>query len=222
VRRLWKPRRLGQADSAFGSYDLTASIGPITDSSRLDSQASFDTSDGGLLINSAGGATFTATVSSPEPSTMLLCGFGLATVATLKRRVSVLSSGARAASAPHPLPSPLWEPWAPFETPGRAVPSGYSLAAQESEVLSSSGHTIPLSNGNSGMRFRWPILFTWPRIWRNPAVRTADALKDHSRRRSRKPGRANPTVARFTSSGHNHVAQRALFALAVAYNTSGG
>jgi hypothetical protein len=83
---------LGQADSAFGSYNLATSIGPITDSSLVDSNETFNTSAGGLLINSAGDATFTATVSSPEPSTTLLFGFGLAALTTLKSTVTFVKS----------------------------------------------------------------------------------------------------------------------------------
>jgi hypothetical protein len=76
---------LDTIDSAFGTYNMTTSVGPITDSSDYTSGLDFSTSDGEFVIDSAGDATFTATASSPEPSTTTLFGFGLAGLALVAK-----------------------------------------------------------------------------------------------------------------------------------------
>lgn len=74
-------------DSAFDTYALATSFGPITDTGSINAGFAFSTNQGSFVINSiTGDATYTATVLSPEPSAVSLFGFGLAGLATLKRR----------------------------------------------------------------------------------------------------------------------------------------
>jgi hypothetical protein len=58
---------LRTTDAAFATYALATSIGPITGSSLFPSGVSFATTAGGLIINSAGDATFTAVVTPAVP-----------------------------------------------------------------------------------------------------------------------------------------------------------
>ena len=83
-----QPDILDTVDVAFSTYDLQTSIGPITGSRLINAGDSFGTDQGSFVIDSAGDATFTATVGAtvPEPATMALFGFGLAGLAALKRR----------------------------------------------------------------------------------------------------------------------------------------
>ena len=69
---------LDTVDNAFGTYDLTTAIGPITNSSFIRPDVFFPTDQGPLNILSAGNSTFTATTSAiPEPTTLSLLGLGL-------------------------------------------------------------------------------------------------------------------------------------------------
>ena len=70
---------LNVLNSAFGSYQLNTSIGPISGTALNESDISFPTSRGGLLIGLTGeNASFTAAVAAgpivPEPTTITLFG----------------------------------------------------------------------------------------------------------------------------------------------------
>jgi hypothetical protein len=73
---------------AFNNYDLTTAIGPITDTSLINAGVGFQTDRGVFTINSAGPATFTATLgtATPEPSTLALFGLGLVSLAFKLRK----------------------------------------------------------------------------------------------------------------------------------------
>jgi len=58
---------LDTQNTAFASYDLKTSIGPITGSSVGSRGTSFPTSAGGLILTSSGNATFTAVVTPAVP-----------------------------------------------------------------------------------------------------------------------------------------------------------
>jgi len=86
---------LNSAAPAFSTYNLTTSIGPITDSSGDDGAPNpyifFSTNEGWLQISSVTTSTFSATlepitIPTPEPTTMALFGLGLACLAVFKRR----------------------------------------------------------------------------------------------------------------------------------------
>jgi hypothetical protein len=83
---------LDTIDSAFTTYALTTSIGPITDTNFINPGDSFPTTAGAFIITSAGNATFTATAGSvPEPMSFSLLGLGLGVIAggaRLRRRRS--------------------------------------------------------------------------------------------------------------------------------------
>ena len=66
-------------DASFGTYDLTTSIGPITGTSYIRPDLSFNTQAGLFTIGSAGDSTFTAEfTATPEPTTLALFGLGVA------------------------------------------------------------------------------------------------------------------------------------------------
>jgi PEP-CTERM motif len=76
-------------DNTFGSYDLTTSIGPITNSPFINPGLGFNTTAGVLEIDSAGNSTFTATtgaVGTPEPASLLLLGSGMLGLLGLRRK----------------------------------------------------------------------------------------------------------------------------------------
>ena len=81
---------LGTRDGAFSTYDLTTSIGPITNSAVFNAGTSFATDEGGFIISrvDGGDATFTAVVgaATPEPATTVLIGIGMVGLAALRRR----------------------------------------------------------------------------------------------------------------------------------------
>jgi hypothetical protein len=72
---------LDTIDDAFGFYDLTTAIGPITNTS-IRSDLTFNTTLGSFNIQSAGDSTFTATLGAPtgvpEPASLTLLGLGAA------------------------------------------------------------------------------------------------------------------------------------------------
>ena len=67
-------------DPAFATYGLTTSIGPITDSDAINPGHPFNTEGGTLVLDSVPSfeSTFTATVATPEPGSLLLLGMGFA------------------------------------------------------------------------------------------------------------------------------------------------
>jgi hypothetical protein len=78
---------LSVANSAFTTYDLTTSIGPITGTAFV-SNSSFATSGGSLLLTTpARTATFQASV-VPEPASSLMMCLGIACVAAVRLRSS--------------------------------------------------------------------------------------------------------------------------------------
>ena len=75
---------LDTTDPAFGTYDLTTNIGPITDSSTINPDDGtcvfcYATSDGNFVLTSqdSGTSTFSASTAVPEPSSLFLLGVGL-------------------------------------------------------------------------------------------------------------------------------------------------
>lgn len=66
-------------DPAFTTYDLTTSIGPITNSSFIRPDLFYGTTGGSLNLQTAGNSTFTAVTGTgvPEPATLSLLGIGL-------------------------------------------------------------------------------------------------------------------------------------------------
>jgi len=72
---------LDTLDNAFGTYALTTSIGPITDTNFIRPDLTFATTLGGLNIASGGNSTFTASTGVPEPMSAGLVALGLAFVA---------------------------------------------------------------------------------------------------------------------------------------------
>jgi hypothetical protein len=67
---------LNTLDPAFVNYDLSTSIGPVTNISTFTSGTPFPTSAGLLVLNLAGDATFTAVV-TPLPDALPLFASGL-------------------------------------------------------------------------------------------------------------------------------------------------
>jgi PEP-CTERM motif len=83
---------LDTMDSAFGTYGLTTSIGPITDGNFIRPDLIFATTLGGLDITSAGNSTFRAFITAspvPEPSSLGVLLFALGLGVATRRIASV-------------------------------------------------------------------------------------------------------------------------------------
>ena len=65
------------SNPAFVTYSLTSSIGPLSGSSALGLPSLDNTVHGTFNLKSAGTSTFTATVATPEPSSLLMLGISL-------------------------------------------------------------------------------------------------------------------------------------------------
>jgi hypothetical protein len=79
---------LDTRDATFVSYDLTTSIGPVTNSSLINPGQHFNTTLGQLIFDSAAAdSTFTAVTSStvPEPAGLTLAGLAVVGLARYRR-----------------------------------------------------------------------------------------------------------------------------------------
>jgi PEP-CTERM motif len=65
------------SNPAFATYSLTSSIGPLSGSSAVALPSVDNTVHGTFNLHSAGTSMFTATVATPEPSSLLMLGTGL-------------------------------------------------------------------------------------------------------------------------------------------------
>jgi hypothetical protein len=73
---------LFEDNPAFLTYDLTTPIGPLTGSPSFNFGVHFATTAGDFTLTDVSTATFQATAQSvPEPSSLVLLGFGTATLA---------------------------------------------------------------------------------------------------------------------------------------------
>jgi hypothetical protein len=75
-------------NSTFNTYDLATAIGPIAGVASYNATTGFATNVGTFFINSvSGNATFQATATAvPEPSSLALCGIGIALAGALAHR----------------------------------------------------------------------------------------------------------------------------------------
>ncbi len=79
-------------DGAFGAYDLTTAIGPITNASFIRPDLTFNTTLGGFNIQSSGNSTFTASTgaATPEPGSLILLGTGvIGLFGSLRRKLTL-------------------------------------------------------------------------------------------------------------------------------------
>ena len=73
--------------SAFSTYDLTTSIGPITGSASFNPGQSYPTTGGAFILNSVGNPTFTAITSAvPEPNSLAIFASAVAGLGFFFRR----------------------------------------------------------------------------------------------------------------------------------------
>lgn len=75
-------------NSAFGTYDLTTALGPVTGLSGFNLGSSYGTSGGGLVFGDmSANSTFAATTAAavPEPSSLVLLGAAMAGLLMLRR-----------------------------------------------------------------------------------------------------------------------------------------
>jgi hypothetical protein len=77
---------------AFATYSLTSSIGPLSGSSALGLPSVDNTVHGTFNLKSAGTSTFTATVTTPEPSLLFMVGTGLLALVGLSWRRNSLAT----------------------------------------------------------------------------------------------------------------------------------
>lgn len=77
---------------AFVTYSLTSSIGPLSGSSALGLPSVDNTVHGTFNLKSAGTSTFTATVATPEPSSLLMLGISLLALVGLSWRRNFLAT----------------------------------------------------------------------------------------------------------------------------------
>jgi hypothetical protein len=77
---------------AFATYSLTSSIGPLSGSSALGLPSVDNTVHGTFNLKSAGTSTFTATVTTLEPSSLFMLGTGLLALVGLSWRRNSLAT----------------------------------------------------------------------------------------------------------------------------------
>jgi hypothetical protein len=73
----------------LGTFNLAEALGPVSGTALFNAGQSFGTTDGALVLNDVSDVSFEAidSVPSPEPSTLVMLGTGMACVAgTVRRR----------------------------------------------------------------------------------------------------------------------------------------
>jgi hypothetical protein len=73
-------------NTAFALYNLTTPIGPISGTSFIRPDLTFNTTLGGLIITSAEDSTFTASTAVPEPTSLILVATGALIICYRLRR----------------------------------------------------------------------------------------------------------------------------------------
>ena len=80
------------SNPVFVTYSLTSSIGPLSGISALGLPSVDNTVNGTFNLKSAGTSTFTATVATPEPSSLLMLGISLLALVGLSWRRNSLAT----------------------------------------------------------------------------------------------------------------------------------